>query len=817
MALVTLKDINQAPYHLHEYLPYALSIGDGIVLCKDGGLMVTYWMNCPDMSLMEEDTRDGFALQLARAFCTLGEGWSAHTDLIRKNADPPEPDTFPDWVSQTIDDQRVAKYSVANTLFESTLTVTLRWAPPRTIEGFLTRLISNPTAKKDTGEAVQARVEVFLEELSMWEDTASTIVQLERMVPYPLDLETGGGLVDMQLSHITQCILDEARLLRVFPDGFYADLHVANEPMWFGSRPFINGQHVGAISVDGLPPHTQPAMMQAISELPIEMRWSSRFIMLTREQSDTEMKKQRRLWEQGSRSFINQYLNKNPMDARQRAGMAMMEEIDAASVEMMQNPDTVRYGRMTTTILLRDADKVKLQENLRLLRSALNEVLVQGRIEDVNATEAVLGSFPGDLKHNIRRPLLHTLHYINMLPLSTMWGGEVVCPSDKIERGNARPLARVSGRGRTSFHLNLHSQDIGHTLIFGSTGSGKSVLLAFLCAQWLRYKNAQVVIFDKGQSLRALTMGVGGYWRELSPDHEGFQPIASLAPADQALSEEDKLWLSDWVASLYQLNENRKPDSTMLKEISAGCNILAEPNNGRTMMDLFTAIQNEDLQNVLNASYVNQGRFARMFDDANDSITSYDHRFMCYEIDNLISMAAEATLPILSFLFHQIKRRATGVPTLVILDEAWALLGHPVFKEQIREWIKTMRKLNVAVVMATQSLSDTSQSGMLDVLAENCKTRIYGSNSEAAKEGVREYYQQLGVSAQDIHIIANLMPKREYYYTSAGQSRVMNLDLSAQELAWVGVSDPSTLRDLLDLHDSDPDQWRERWTEQNAQ
>ena len=48
------------------------------------------------------------------------------------------------------------------------------------------------------------------------------------------------------------------------------------------------------------------------------------------------------------------------------------------------------------------------------------------------------------------------------------------------------------------------------------------------------------------------------------------------------------------------------------------------------------------------------------------------------------------------------------------------MLGHPVFRAKIREWLKVLRKANCAVVLATQSLSDAARSGILDVLIESC-------------------------------------------------------------------------------------------------
>jgi type IV secretion system protein VirB4 len=89
--------------------------------------------------------------------------------------------------------------------------------------------------------------------------------------------------------------------------------------------------------------------------------------------------------------------------------------------------------------------------------------------------EAWLGSLPGDWKKNVRRPLM-------------------VCTTD----------------GNTPFRFNRHVGDLGHTMILGPTGAGKSTFLALICAQFRRYQHGQFFVFDKGMSMFPLCMAVSG-------------------------------------------------------------------------------------------------------------------------------------------------------------------------------------------------------------------------------------------------------------------------------------------------------------------
>jgi type IV secretion system protein VirB4 len=95
--------------------------------------------------------------------------------------------------------------------------------------------------------------------------------------------------------------------------------------------------------------------------------------------------------------------------------------------------------------------------------------------------------------------------------------------------------------GAIPFRLNLHVGDVGHTLIVGPTGAGKSVLLATLATQWLRYDRAQIYLFDKGRSARATILGLGGDFFDLgAEDVLGFQPLADIDDADE------RAWAQGW-------------------------------------------------------------------------------------------------------------------------------------------------------------------------------------------------------------------------------------------------------------------------------
>ncbi|MBN4900057.1 conjugal transfer protein TrbE, partial [Staphylococcus sp. EG-SA-21] len=128
----------------------------------------------------------------------------------------------------------------------------------------------------------------------------------------------------------------------------------------------------------------------------------------------------------------------------------------------------------------------------------------------INAVEAWMGSLPGHVYANVRQPPISTLNLAHMMPFSAVWAG----PQTDAHL-DAPPLFFGRTEGSTPFRLSLHVGDVGHTLVVGPTGSGKSVLLALMALQFRRYARSQVFAFDFGGSIRAAALAMGGDWHDL--------------------------------------------------------------------------------------------------------------------------------------------------------------------------------------------------------------------------------------------------------------------------------------------------------------
>jgi type IV secretory pathway VirB4 component len=175
-----------------------------------------------------------------------------------------------------------------------------------------------------------------------------------------------------------------------------------------------------------------------------------------------------------------------------------------------------------------------------------------------------------------------------------------------------------------------------------------------------------------------------------------------------------------------------------------------------------------------------------------------------YEMGHLMALGQQAIVPALDFLFHRIEQRFDGRPTLLVLDEAWLFLGHPIFVRRLQGWLKTLRKKNVYVVFATQEIADAAGSPILATILSACHTKIYLPDEEALTPAMAKAYSDFGLSETEISILAHAQKKRDYYYRSVKGRRLFQLDLGPVALAFAGMSAPDDQIFLDHLIDNVP-------------
>ena len=205
--------------------------------------------------------------------------------------------------------------------------------------------------------------------------------------------------------------------------------------------------------------------------------------------------------------------------------------------------------------------------------------------------------------------------------------------------------------------------------------------------------------------------------------------------------------------------------------------------NERTITGLAVLLQSTALKQALHP-YCVGGASGRLLDAEAEQLGSAP--VQAFETEGLIG--AGAAPAVLTYLFHRIEGRLDGRPTLLIIDEGWLVLDDPAFAQQLREWLKTLRKKNASVVFATQSLSDIDGSNIAPAIVESCPTRIFLPNERAIEPQITAIYRRFGLNDRQIEILARATPKRDYYCQSRRGNRLFELGLGPVALAFCAAS-----------------------------
>lgn len=687
---------------------------------------------------------------------------------------------FPNPIAQRIEEERRQALNTTPA-FESTQYITFTYLPPADrVRRATDMLMSDPTRSNARGESY------YREQLENFSRQVDQIVSI-------LDgfMREVRRLTDHEmLSYLHDCI-SERRLRVLMPDPpCYLDEFLTDSPLVGGLSPRIGRHFLKVVSIRAYINKTLPCLLHDLDELPVEFRWVARYLPMNKDEAEAELNRRRRHWfarRKGIVTLLKEFITKTESELTDTDSLNKSQDVTDALEAL--GADCCSFGHFTLTITTWDQDERAAEQKAQSIQRICDGVGLVSRIEDFNAVQAWLGSLPGHAYADLRRPILSSLNLCDLIPASSVWPGD-----SWNTHLDAPPLAVVHTVGSTPFRLNLHDGDVGHTLILGPTGSGKSTLLNFVAEQCLRYEGTQVYFFDKGKSCLPMTLAMGGDFYDLAADAHtvSFQPLATL-------DREGELgWAQGWLLDMLH-REGVDISPSLKQELwSALANLATMPVQHRTLTTLLELLQNETMCQALK-SYTLDGPHGHLLDADHDALRDGD--WQAFEMEAL--MHSPAMVPVLTYLFHRLEQRfatlftdpVTGAtrprPTFLFLDEAWLFLADSLFAAKIREWLKTLRKKNVAVIFATQSLADVVDSSIATAIIESCPTRIFLPNAAALEQNTRALYRSFGLNDRQIAILHSATLKRDYYFQSPAGNRLFQLGLGPASLALCGGGSPS--------------------------
>jgi type IV secretion system protein VirB4 len=783
--MMNLAEYRRRAQNLADFLPWAALVREGVVLNKDGSFQRTAKFRGPDLDSSTPAELVSITSRLNNALRRLGSGWAIFIEAQRDFARGYPNSRLPDPVSELVDAERRAQFEEEGAHFESRYFLTLLWLPPADDSARAEAFLYENRAQ--AGADWRAALDGFVDR------TDRVLALIEGFMPEAEWLNDGETL-----TYLHACISTRRQRVRVPETPMYLDAILVDEDLTGGLEPRLGGAHLRTLTVMGFPSQTWPGLLDDLNRLAFPYRWATRAICLDKTDATKVLGKIRRQWFAKRKSIMA--ILKEVMTNEASVLMdsdAANKALDADAALQELGSDLVGEAYVTATVTVWDEDARTADERLRLVEKA-----IQGRDftcmrETVNAIEAWLGSLPGHVYANVRQPPISTMNLAHMMPFSAVWAGP-----ERDEHFQAPPLFFARTEGSTPFRFSLHVGDVGHTLIVGPTGAGKSVLLALMALQFRRYPSAQVFAFDFGGSIRAAALAMGGDWHDLGGAlaDEAIEAVA-LQPLARVDDSGERAWAAEWVAAL--VGREAVTITPELKEHlwSALTSLASAPIAERTITGLSVLLQSNALKQALQP-YTVAGPWGGLLDAETERLGAAD--VQAFETEGLIG--AGAAPAVLAYLFHRIEDRLDGRPTLLIIDEGWLALDDPGFAGQLREWLKTLRKKNASVVFATQSLADIDGSSIAPAIIESCPTRLFLPNERALEPQIAAVYRRFGLNDRQIEILSRATPKRDYYCQSRRGNRLFELGLSEVALAFTAASskaDQATISRLLAEHGRD--------------
>ena len=768
-----LSEYRKHPQRLADHLPWAALIGPGVVLNKDGSLQRSIRFRGPDLDSSTPHELVAARARMNNVLRRLGSNWCVNVEACRRWAPPYPAGDFARPGAALIDAERREAFAADGTHFESQCFLTLAYLPPAQSAARLSDLfIDRPGRSIREGVSYRAHFEFFVRQVEHLADLMASFMPEVHLLD---DSET--------LTYLHGCVSDRRLKVAVPEVPFYIDEMLTDRPLVGGLSPRLGRHYLKTISIRGYVDRTLPCLLDRLNELPFEYRWVGRWLPMDKSDATNQLGKLRRQWfakRKGMMTLLKEAVTKQESKLEDSDSLNKAQDVDDALQEL--GGDHCSFGNFTLTVTVWDEDENTATEKARSVQQVVDGVGLVSEVEDFNAVQAWLGSLPGHAYADVRRPLLSSLNVCDLVPLSSVWSGPAWC-----NHLDGPPLLVTRTKGSTPFRLSLHQGDVGHTIVAGPTGAGKSTLLNLLACQWLRYPNARVYVFDKGASCRAMTLANGGDFFALGGDDEAicFQPLATIDdPSDLA-------WAQEWLGDVLHREKLDVTPAVKQELWAALSNLASMPVRQRTISTLVGLVQDAAVRQALR-SYTLDGPYGRLLDADHDTLAAGNvaSRWQSFEMEHLMQGGRPALLAVLTYLFRRLEQRFDGSPTLLILDEAWLYLGESQFAAKIREWLKVLRKRNVAVLFATQSLSDIADSPIAPAIIENCPTRIFLPNASAMEERARAVYESFGLNGRQLQILQQSIPKRDYYYQSREGNRLFELGLGPLALAFCAAGSP---------------------------
>jgi type IV secretion system protein TrbE len=531
----------------------------------------------------------------------------------------------------------------------------------------------------------------------------------------------------------------------------------------------VGGHVVRVLTMKEAITETRPLVLDALLKIPASFYVVTEWAPLAADKARKEVNKRRRHFNMSKTGFISQMGN-DP--ARTNPRDVLVDESKQADIENLGDclralGDGQSLGDFSLTIVVYGPTKRETDQLIGEFTGVFTNADGNLFVETYNQLNAYFATVPGGHATNLRKLYLLNTNYADLSFLFTILAGE-----KRNAHLGTEYLAVLETDNATPYFLNLHNGEVAHTLILGMTGSGKSYLCSFLLQNAQKYAPL-TFIFDIGGSFQSLTSIFGGSYLNVGQEAHDF----TINPFSLTPTKENLQFLFSFFRVLIEGNGQRyRLDFKEERKVWDGIErmYVLEPDQ-RTVSNFANIIG--ELKERLHR-WTRAGQYGFLFDNAEDTLSF--SRFQTFNFAGWGDVP-DVLEPLLFYVLHRASSEIADPKNLAtlkifLLDEAWLFIRNETIRSYVVQAQKTWRKLNGAMILATQSLKELQESDMLRIVAESCPTKIFLANPEMDHEVYREAFH---LNDTELELIAGLVPPGQMLIRKAQCSKKVQLNVDS--------------------------------------
>jgi type IV secretion/conjugal transfer VirB4 family ATPase len=522
---------------------------------------------------------------------------------------------------------------------------------------------------------------------------------------------------------------------------------------------------------------TRPLVLDRLLKIESNFYVATEWTPLSMAKARKEVDKRRRHFNMSKSGFVSQ-IGSDPAKTNQRD--VLIDESKQADIENLGEclrvlGDGQMLGDFSLTVVLYSTNLQTIQQEIGEFAGVFTNADGTLFTETYNQLNAFFATVPGNYAQNLRKMYLLNSNYADLSFLFTIHPGEKTNTHLRSEY-----LAVLETDNATPYYLNLHNGEVAHTLILGMTGSGKSFLCNFLLTNAQKYR-PQTYIFDIGGSFQSLTEIFGGTYLNVGQESRDF----TINPFSLPETKENLQFLFSFFKVLIEGNDKRyrldfKEERKLWEAIERMYVVAPEQRTVSTFSEIIGELK-ERLHR-----WTKEGQYGFLFDNVEDTLS-----FSKFQTFNFAGWddAPEVLEPLLFYVLHRASNEISDPAKLAtfkafLLDEAWLFIKNETIRNYVVQAQKTWRKHNAAMILATQSIKELEDSGMLAIVAESCPTKIFLANPEMNRQVYREAFH---LNDTEIDIIADLVPPGEMLIRKAQSSKKVRLNVDSVSY-WIATN-----------------------------